>query len=62
MTKAVTSYERGSFLIDVLDARTGKLLWRGVGRRVFDPKQTPEQRYERIDAAVASVIDEFAPL
>jgi hypothetical protein len=62
MTKPVTSYERGSFLVDVLDARTGKLLWRGVGRRVFDPKQTPEQRNERIDAAVASVIDEFAPL
>ena len=61
-TKAVTSYERGSFLIDVLDARTGKLLWRGVGRRVFDPKQTPQERSERVDAAVASVIDEFAPL
>lgn len=62
LAKPVTSYERGSFVIDVLDARTGKLLWRGVGRRVFDPKQTPEQRSERIDAAVASVIDEFAPL
>ncbi len=61
-TKPVTSYERGSFLIDVLDAKTGKLLWRGVGRRVFEPQQTPEQRSERIDAAVASVIDEFAPL
>jgi len=31
MTRPVTSYERGSFVLDVLDARTGKLLWRGVG-------------------------------
>ena len=59
--QSVTSYERGSFVIDVLDARTGKLLWRGAGRRVFDPKQTPEERNLQIDAAVASIVDEFAP-
>ncbi len=59
--KVVPSYPLGSLVIDVLDAKTGKLIWRGVGRRVFDAKQTPEQRKERIDDAVASVVDEFAP-
>jgi hypothetical protein len=59
--KAVSSYPQGSLVIDVLDARTGKLVWRGVGRRVFDAKQTPEERKQRIDDAVASVVDEFAP-
>ena len=59
--KLVTNYERGMLVIDVLDARTGKLVWRGAGRRVFDPKQTPDERNLQIDAAVASIIDEFAP-
>ena len=59
--KVANSYPQGSLVIDVLDAKTGKLVWRGVGRRVFDAKQTPEERKERIDDAVASVVDEFAP-
>jgi len=57
----VTNYARGMLVIDVLDAKTGKLVWRGAGRRVFDPKQTPEERNLQIDAAVASIVDEFAP-
>ena len=60
-TKVVSSYPQGSLVIDVLDAGTGKLIWRGVGRRVFDSKQTPEERRQRIQDAVASVVDEFAP-
>ncbi len=60
--KAVTQYDRGVLVIDVLDAKTGKLVWRGAGRRVFDPKQTPEDRNLKIDAAVASIVDAFAPL
>ena len=59
--KLVTEYDRGMLVIDVLDAKTGKLVWRGSGRRVFDPKQTPEERNLQIDAAVASIVDEFAP-
>jgi hypothetical protein len=58
--KVVSSYPQGSLVIDVLDAKTGKLIWRGVGRRVFDSKQTPEERRQRIQDAVASVVDEFA--
>ena len=57
----VTNYARGMLVIDVLDAKTGKLVWRGAGRRVFDPTQTPEERNLQIDAAVASIVDEFAP-
>ncbi len=57
----VTAYARGTLVIDVLDPKTGKLVWRGAGRRVFDPKQTPEERNLQIDTAVASIVDQFAP-
>ena len=53
-------YEQGTLIVDLLDAKTGKLAWRGAGRHVFDPKQTPEERRERIDDAVAAVVGEFA--
>jgi hypothetical protein len=53
-------YEQGMLLVDVLDSRSGKLVWRGAGRKVFTPEQSPEERRERIDQAVASVVGEFA--
>ncbi len=59
--KLVSDYPQGSLVVDVLDAKTGRLIWRGVGRRVFNAEQTPEERKQRIDDAVASVVDEFAP-
>jgi hypothetical protein len=54
------NYAQGMLLVDVLDPRTGKLVWRGVGKRVFEPEQTPEDRRARIDDAVASVVSQLA--
>jgi Domain of unknown function (DUF4136) len=53
-------YEQGTLIVDLLDAKTGRLAWRGAGRRVFQPEQTPAERSERIDEAVAAVVGEFA--
>jgi hypothetical protein len=53
-------YVQGMLVVDVLDPRSGKLVWRGAGKRVFDPEQTPAERSERIDAAVASVVGELS--
>lgn len=53
-------YETGTLIVDLLDAKSGRLAWRGAGRRVFNPEQTAEERRERIDEAVAAVVDEFA--
>ena len=53
-------YEQGLLIVDLLDAKTGRLAWRGAGRHVFDAKQTPEERDERISDAVEAVVSEFA--
>jgi Domain of unknown function (DUF4136) len=53
-------YEQGTLIVDLLDAKTGRLAWRGAGRHVFQAEQTPQERSERIDAAVAAVVGEFA--
>ena len=53
-------YEQGTLIVDLLDAKTGRLAWRGAGRHVFQPEQTADERSERIDRAVAAVVGEFA--
>jgi hypothetical protein len=53
-------YVQGMLLVDALDPRTGKLVWRGVGKDVFEPQQTPEDRRARIDDAVASVVAQLS--
>jgi hypothetical protein len=54
------AYAQGTLILDVLDARTGKLVWRGAGRKVIQPEQDPEQRRARIDDAAAALASEFS--
>jgi len=53
-------YEQGLLIVDLLDASTGRLVWRGAGRGVFTAKQTPQEREERIADAVHAVVSELA--
>lgn len=53
-------YEQGLLIFDVLAAEDGRLAWRGVSRRVFDSKQTREERNERIADAVAAAVSQLA--
>jgi len=54
------SYEQGMLIVDVLDASSGKLAWRGSGKKVFAANQDAYERNERIDQAVAAVVSEFS--
>lgn len=54
------AYAQGTLIVDVLDPRTGKLVWRGAGRKVIQPDQDAEQRQARIDAAAAALASEFS--
>jgi hypothetical protein len=57
---ATGAYAQGTLIVDVLDPRTGKLVWRGVGGKVFLPEQDAEQRRARIDDAVDALVSEFS--
>jgi hypothetical protein len=54
-------YEEGTLLIDVIDPGTMKLLWRGRGSGVVDPRASPTKREKRIDEAVDRILAEFPP-
>jgi hypothetical protein len=55
------SYLTGSLLIDVIDAVTKKLVWRGTAAGEVDPGLTSQQRDERTKAIVHSILSHFPP-
>lgn len=59
-TEGSGAYAQGTLIVDVLDARTGKLVWRGVGKKVIQPEQDAEQRSARIDDAASAMAGEFS--
>lgn len=57
----VTEYQEGTLLIDVIDPKSKQLVWRGSGQSRLRRSSTPEQREQRIDEAVAQILESFPP-
>jgi len=57
----VYQYQEGSLIIDIVDTKTHKLVWRGTARKVLDTNPTPEERTATINAAVAKILEAFPP-
>jgi hypothetical protein len=55
------SYLTGSLLIDIVDAASQKLVWRGTAAGEVDPGLTSGQRDERTKAIVHSILSHFPP-
>jgi hypothetical protein len=56
----VIQYEEGTFLVDIADARTGEIMWRGwarldLGRALEDPLEMRDQ----IDLAIEKMFENF---
>lgn len=50
-------YAHGAVVIDVVDARTGQLLWRG--HEAADPSADEHVTVRKLDQAVATILDRF---
>jgi hypothetical protein len=48
------SYERGSLIIDVWDAKKKEVVWRGTAQAVV--KQNPQAAAKQIDKAIAKIV------
>jgi hypothetical protein len=58
-TVDVDEYTDGSLIIEVIDAKTGKLIWEGVGNKRIDaPSKNPN---EAIPEAVKTIMAGFPP-
>jgi len=57
----VYQYEEGSLVVDIVDAHTKQLAWRGTATGIVDPGATPEDRTKKINKAVAKIFEDFPP-
>lgn len=58
----VDQYTEGSLVIDLVDAKTMNLVWRGTGTKVLDRSQrSPEEIQARLDDIVAKIMASFPP-
>jgi Domain of unknown function (DUF4136) len=57
----INQYETGSLIIDILDPRTRKLVWRGIGEARLEGNPTAQERTKEIDEAVAKIMASFPP-
>ena len=57
----VYQYKVGTLVIDVIDAKQKRLVWRGSGERTLGEDQAPEKRTEIINTTVNEVLSRFPP-
>lgn len=57
----VSYYTQASLVIDLVDNAKDELAWRGIGTAVVQQSGTPEERQERIDNAVAKILEQYPP-
>jgi len=56
---SVDNYKDGSLIIDVVDAKTNKLIWQGTGNKEIDkPAKDPDTA---IPKAISSIMSSFPP-
>lgn len=57
----VYSYTEGTLLVDLVDARTRALVWRGSATGVVRPQRSPEERTRIINEVVQKMFREYPP-
>jgi hypothetical protein len=57
----VTEYDEGTLVIDLADAKSRKLVWRGSGSKRIDPSPSPERVTESVNRAVEEILADFPP-
>ena len=58
---SVYQYEEGFLILDFVDAKSKKLIWRGSVKAEVQNVDTPEKREKRINAAVKEILKKYPP-
>jgi hypothetical protein len=56
---SLQSYTEGTLVVDLYDANTKKMVWRGVAKSTVSSK--PEKNTEKIDKGVAKMFERYPP-
>jgi hypothetical protein len=55
------SYDEGTLILDLVDAKTKILIWRGTATGTVSKDYSPEERQERIRTAVYHLLSDYPP-
>ena len=54
-------YQKGTLVLDIIDARTKELVWRGTATKTLDANPTPEKIDKTINDAVEKLLKDYPP-
>jgi len=57
----VYQYDETTLVIDIIDAKSKEMVWRGTVTGVVGEPKSQEEQQERIDAVVEKMLDDFPP-
>jgi hypothetical protein len=57
----VYNYEEGTLILDLIDAATQNLVWRGAGSVALDSESSPEKSDELIRKVVGKIMSKYPP-
>lgn len=60
-TTVVDQYEVGVLLVDFIDPKTKRVIWRGSAQSRVNESSDPQERQERIQTAVDKLLAQFPP-
>ena len=52
-------YEEGTLIVDALNTKTKKIVWRAIGVKELNNLETPAQRTEAVNKAVKKIMEKF---
>ena len=58
---SVYEYEEGSLILDFVEAKSKKMIWRGVAKAELDDQATPQEREKLVREAVQKILENFPP-
>jgi hypothetical protein len=58
---ATYTFEEGSLVLDFVDTKTKRLIWRGSAKAEIDSVDSPEKSTEIIDKAVKEILKNYPP-
>ena len=58
---SVSEYDEGTLIIDIADAESSALVWRGSGSRRVGTSRNPDQLTEKVNRAVSEILSQFPP-
>lgn len=58
---SVRQYREGTLVIDIVDPKTRRMVWRGVSERRIPSFDSPEERRLYINETVAAIFEQFPP-